>query len=264
MKRQQRSSAAIKEVLGIDIGGTGIKGATVDINTGKLLQDRFRIKTPQPATPSAVASTVNQIVQHFNWKGPVGAGFPAVVKQGKIHTAANVDKSWIGQNAEKLFESKTGCPFTMLNDADAAGLAEMHFGAGKDQHGMILMLTLGTGIGCAAFIDRILIPNTELGHLTIRGKDAEKRASDSAREKKGYSWKKWTKRLNEYVGELDRLLWPDLIIIGGGAVQEWQKFGPGLKSRTKVVPATLGNLAGIIGAAMAPKYFPLQDIHPIK
>lgn len=261
MERKRKTGAA-REILGIDIGGTGIKGAVVNIYEGKLTQERVRIKTPKPATPDAVASTVQEIVTHFNWKGPVGAGFPAVVKKGKIYTAANIDPSWIGQNGEKLFEAKTKCNFTMLNDADAAGIAEMHFGAGKDHRGMVIMLTLGTGIGCAMFIDKILVPNTELGHLKIRGKDAERRASDSARERKGYSWKNWAKKINEYLAELDRLLWPDIIIIGGGVSKEWSDFGPRLKARAKIVPAKLGNLAGIIGAAMAPVHFPQFDIHP--
>jgi polyphosphate glucokinase len=260
--KQKSGFGSVKEVLGIDIGGTGIKGATVDLRAGKLTRERFRIETPHPATPDAVASTVNEIVQHFSWKAPIGAGFPAVVKKGVVYTAANIDKTWIGQNGENIFEAKTGCKFTMLNDADAAGIAEMHFGAGKDQSGMVMMLTLGTGIGCAVFIDKVLLPNTELGHLRIRGKDAERRASDSARERKGYSWKKWARRINEYLEELDRLLWPDLIIIGGGVSQQWSNFGPLLKTRAKVVPAKLGNLAGIIGAAMATVYF--SQTHPIK
>ena len=263
MKRKA-ASASVIEILGIDIGGTGIKGATVDIRTGKLTKERFRIKTPQPATSEAMASTVQEIVQHFNYKGSVGAGFPAVIKNGQVFTAANIDHSWIGKNGEKIFEEKTGCKFRLLNDADAAGIAEMHFGAGRDHHGMVLMLTLGTGVGCAMFLDQLLVPNTELGHLKIRGKDAERRASDSARERKSYSWKKWAKKINEYLAELDRLLWPDLFIIGGGVSQEWSDFGPLLKARAKIVPAKLGNLAGIIGAAMATVHYPQKDIHPGK
>ena len=260
--KQKSELSTNKDVLGIDIGGTGIKGATINIQTGKLTKERFRIKTPHPATPDAVANTVKEIVQNFNYKGPVGAGFPAVIKNGVVFTAANVDPSWIGKNGEQLFEAKTGCKFRMLNDADAAGIAEMHFGAGRGQRGMIMMLTLGTGVGCAMFQEGTLIPNTELGHLTIRGKDAEHRASDSARERKGYSWKQWAKRINEYLAELDRLLWPDLFIIGGGVSQEWSKFGPLLESRAKIVPAQLGNLAGIIGAAMATVHYPQKDIQP--
>jgi polyphosphate glucokinase len=239
-----------EEILGIDIGGTGIKGAVVDLNDGSLKQERFRIETPRPATPAAVASTVKQIVDHFSWKGPVGIGFPGVIKKGIVLTAANLHPSWVGKDAEKLFSSKTHCKVFVGNDADAAGLAEMHFGAGAGRRGVAIMVTLGTGIGTALFNEGKLIPNTELGHLTVDGKDAESRASDRARCEHDWSWKKWAKRVDEYLNELDRLLWPDLFIIGGGGCKEWPKFGPRLKTRAEVVPAKLGNPAGIIGAAL--------------
>ncbi len=238
-------------VLGIDIGGTGIKGAPVDLTTGTLLAERFRIPTPQPATPAAVAATANEIVKHFDWKGDIGIGFPAVVKNGVVRTAGNIDQSWIGCNGKELFENEFGLPVTLVNDADAAGYAEMAFGAGKDVPGSVLIVTLGTGIGTAMFLDGKLFPNTELGHMIIREKDAELRASASARERNEWSWKKWGGNVSEYLTELHKLLWCDLFIIGGGASNKWEKMEPHVQCPTKVVPATLANLAGIVGAALA-------------
>jgi polyphosphate glucokinase len=238
-------------VLGIDIGGTGIKGAPVDLTTGTLLAERFRIPTPQPATPEAMAATAHEIVKHFDWKGDIGIGFPAVVKNGVVRTAGNIDKSWIGCDGKALFEKEFGLPVTMVNDADAAGYAEMAFGAGKDVSGSVLIVTLGTGIGTAMFLNGKLFPNTELGHMIIREKDAELRASASARERNEWSWKKWGANVSEYLSELHRLLWCDLFIIGGGASNKWEKMAPHVNCPAEVVPAKLANLAGIVGAAMA-------------
>ncbi len=238
-------------ILGIDIGGTGIKGAPCDTRAGQLITARQRILTPKPATPDAVAEVVADIAKHFDWTGPIGATFPAVVQRGVIATAANVDKSWIGTDAAALFSKVTGAQATVVNDADAAGIAEMEFGAGQHRTGTVVVVTLGTGIGSAVFSDGALIPNTELGHLQIRGKDAERRASELVREFKQLSWKQWAKRLNEYFEHLEALLWPDLIVIGGGISKKSEKFLPLLKTRAEVVPAKLLNDAGIVGAAIA-------------
>jgi polyphosphate glucokinase len=241
------------EILGIDIGGSGIKGAPVDVDTGLLVAERHRIPTPQPATPDAVGDTVAAIVKYFKWQGRIGCTFPAVVKQGVVYTAANVDQSWIGMNGEKLLKKKTKRPALLLNDADAAGLAEMTFGAGKSKKGVVIVATLGTGVGTALFIDGRLVPNTELGHIEIRGKDAERRVADRARETKGLSWKKWAANVDEYLGALERLFSPDLFIIGGGVSKKGDKFLPRLSVRAKIVPARLQNEAGIVGAALAAK-----------
>ena len=222
-------------LLGIDIGGTGIKGAPVDVETGQLTAERLRIPTPQPALPNAVADVVQQIAAHFNYQGPTGVTFPAVVKKGVIYTASNVDSSWIGTNAGELFSKHVGGPATVVNDADAAGIAEMRFGAGQDRPGVVIMITLGTGIGSAIFLDGKLLPNAEFGHLQIRGKDAEKRASEKMREVKKLSWKQWAKRLSEYLNELEKLFSPDLFIIGGGISKKSEKFFPLLKTKTEVI-----------------------------
>lgn len=248
-------------LLGIDIGGTGIKGALVDVNTGELVAERFRIPTPQPSLPNAVADVVGQIACHFQYTGPTGITFPAVVKNGIIYTAANVDHSWIGTNAGDLFSSHVGGPVEVVNDADAAGIAEMRFGAGKNRKGVVIMLTLGTGIGSAVFLDGKLLPNTEFGHLKIRGKDAEKRASERARERKGLSWKSWSKRLTEFLNELETLFSPDLFIIGGGISKKADKFLRYVKTRTEVivVPAQMHNEAGIVGAAYLARHLAKSD-----
>lgn len=239
------------EILGIDVGGTGIKGAPVDTATGALAGERLRILTPQPATPEAVIDTMAQIVKHFKWTGPVGCGFPAVIKDGSVHTAANIDPSWIGVNIRDMMAQATGQNGVFLNDADAAGMAEMRFGAGKDREGLVLILTLGTGIGTSLFINGQLVPNTELGHIEIRGKDAEKRASERVRIQKKLNWKKWARRVDEYLCRMEALLWPDLIIIGGGASKKHDRFFPYFKVKAETVPAQLLNEAGIIGAALA-------------
>ena len=238
-------------VLGIDIGGSGIKGAPVDVDKGVLLAERRRIPTPQPAAPKAVAKVVAELVRHFRWSGPVGCTFPAVVKDGVVHTAANVDKSWIGTDGRKLFERRTGCHVTLLNDADAAGLAEMRFGAGRAKPGLVIMLTLGTGIGSALFLDGTLVPNTELGHLIVRGKAAELRASDRARSRQKLGWKKWARRLDEYLRYVEDLLNPELFILGGGVSKKHAKYLHHLSAETPVVPAEMRNEAGIVGAALA-------------
>jgi polyphosphate glucokinase len=240
------------QALGIDIGGTGIKGAPVDLSTGKLLADRNKIATPRPATPEAVTEVVRQVAQSFNWTGPVGATFPGVVTSGTIRTAANVDKSWIGTDAASMFGKALGTDMVVLNDADAAGIAEMTFGAGVGVQGSALMLTFGTGVGSALFIDGVLVPNTEFGHIEIRGKDAEKRASESAKVGHDWNWKEWTDRVSEYLQHIEALLSPGLIIVGGGISKEGDKWIPLLTGvQAKVVAATLQNDAGIVGAAMA-------------
>jgi polyphosphate glucokinase len=239
------------EILGIDIGGTGIKGAPVDTERGVLLADRHRIPTPQPATPDAVSDVVAEVAKYFEWSGAVGCTFPAVIKNGVAYSAANVDKTWNGADAEMKLQRKTGCRLLLLNDADAAGIAEMRFGAGKGHMGVVIMVTLGTGIGSALFFEGRLIPNTELGHIEIRGKDAERRASDHAREVKDLSWDKWAKYVDEYLDRLEALFSPDLFIIGGGVSKKHEKFVPMLNTRAQIVTAQLLNEAGIVGAALA-------------
>jgi polyphosphate glucokinase len=241
----------VANVLGIDIGGTGIKGAPVDTATGELLADRIKLDTPHPAVPDDVAAVVSQLVKKFEWTGPVGLTFPGVVDNGVIRTAANVDKSWIGVNAPEKFGEATGLSCTVLNDADAAGLAEVKFGAGRGQDGTVLMLTFGTGIGSALFIDGALVPNTEFGHIEVHGHEAEKRASELVREQHDLSWGKWAGRVDEYLEHMEMLLSPRLIIIGGGVSRKSDKFLPLLTGlRAKVVPAKMLNNAGIAGAAM--------------
>ena len=241
--------------LGIDIGGSGIKGAPVDLATGELLAERFRIETPQPALPKALAKTVGEVAAHFDWSGPVGVTFPGVVTHGVVHTAANLDPAWIGVDAAGLFAPALDLDdheqVHVLNDADAAGLAEIAHGAGRGQAGVVLMLTFGTGIDSALFLDGRLVPNTELGHLQIRGKDAEHRASAKVKEDKDLSWDDWADRVEEYLTHVEALFSPDLLIIGGGVSKNPDKFLPKLDLRAKIVPATLANTAGIVGAAMA-------------
>ncbi len=240
--------------LGIDIGGSGIKGAPVDTQTGALQGERHRIKTPQPATPDAVAKTVARLVRHFDWKGPVGAAFPARVKGGVALTASNIDKAFIGTNVRELFEQATGCPFAVLNDADAAGVAEMEVGAARGEKGVVMLITVGTGIGSALFVDGRLVPNTELGWLRLSdGQLAEPYASDKARKSQDLSWKRWGERLQEYLARIEFLFGPDLIVVGGGVSKpdRWSKFSEHLKTTARLVPARLRNEAGIVGAALA-------------
>ncbi len=242
----------MNEILGIDIGGSGIKGAPVDLRIGEFSRDRLRVPTPDPAKPKQVTHAVGEIVRHFEWDGPVGVTFPGVVVDGTVHTAANLVDEWVGLNVAALFAKETGAAVTLVNDADAAGVAEMSFGAGRGRGGTVLMVTLGTGIGSALFVDGVLLPNTELGHIEINGKDGETRASSHAREVHGWSWEKWAKKLSKYLRRVEALVWPSLIIVGGGVSKEAEEFLPLLKGvRAEVVPAELHNAAGIVGAAMA-------------
>lgn len=239
------------EILGIDIGGSGIKGAPVDTKKGEMLAPRHRIPTPQPSKPKSVAKVVGEIARHFDWKGPIGSGFPAVIQHGVARTAANVHKGWINTDAAALFGEATGCPVTVVNDADAAGIAEMTFGAGQGRDGVVLLVTIGTGLGTSVFVDGHLLPNTEFGHIEIDCEDAELMASDAARKEHGLSWKKWTTRFDNYLLRLEALFWPDLIILGGGVSKKHHKFIPRLTVRADVLPAEALNEAGIIGAALA-------------
>jgi polyphosphate glucokinase len=238
-------------ILGIDVGGSGIKGAPVNISTGDLLEERYRIKTPKGAKPEPVAETVAKITNYFDWKGPIGIGFPAPIKGGVAMMAANISKKWVGVNADQLFSQATGCPCTVLNDADAAGLAEMEFGAGRGQPGTVIVLTLGTGIGSAIFYGGKLLPNAEFGHVEVDGHEAELRASDFARKREDLSWKKYAKRLDRYLQVMEKLFWPNLFIVGGGISKKHEKYLPLLSIDTPVVPAQALNEAGIIGAALA-------------
>ena len=242
-------------ILGIDIGGTGIKGAPVNVKTGKLLAERFRIPTPQPSHPSALADAVAQIAAHFKYRGPAGITFPGIVKNGIVNFATNMAPEWSEADASAIFAKRLGHPVTVMNDADAAGYAEMRFGAGRDKKGVVLMLTFGTGIGSALFCDGVLIPNTEFGQLKIRGKTAERRASERVREEEDLSFKKWSKRVSEYLADLEPLLSPELFIVGGGISKKADKFLPRLAAMTKVPieVAVLQNNAGIIGAACLAK-----------
>jgi len=237
--------------FGVDVGGSAIKGATVDLRRGSLDDERVRILTPQPATPEAVARVVATIARDFGWHGPMGVTLPCVIKQGVAFTAANVDPSWIGTDAAALFSDHCRAPVSVLNDADAAGLAEMRFGAGRDRDGVVLLLTFGTGIGSALFLDGELVPNTELGHLQVDGADAETRAAASARDAEALSWPDWAARVSHYLQVLENLLWPDLIILGGGVSKRSDRWLPLLQCRTPVVAAALRNDAGIVGAGAA-------------
>jgi polyphosphate glucokinase len=238
-------------ILGVDIGGSGIKGAIVDTVKGELVTERYRIETPQPATPEAVAAALAQLVIHFSWHGPVGCGFPAAIQHGIARTAANISPSFIGINVDKLFSEATKCPCYSLNDADAAGMAEMHFGEGAGQAGVVLLITIGTGLGTVFFTDGELLPNTELGHLYLKnGKKAEHYASDAIRQREELSWKRWGTRFNKYLTLMEGLFWPDLIIIGGGASKKYDKFKEKITVEAPVRPAAFLNQAGIVGAAL--------------
>jgi len=240
------------QVLGVDIGGTGIKAAPVDLTTGTLVAERVKLATPHPAEPGAIAAIVRDLVAGFGWTGPAGIAFPGVIRDGITRTAANLDPAWIGLAARALFGKATGLQVSLINDADAAGLAEMKFGAGAGRKGTVLMLTFGTGIGSALFIDGILVPNTEFGHIEIRGKDAETRASEHAKESHDLSWGTWAGRVDEYLKHMEALLSPGLFIVGGGISRKSDKFLPLLTGLTApVVPAAMHNDAGIVGAAMA-------------
>jgi len=247
-----RKTAAQKIALGIDVGGSGIKGAPVDLNAGEMMTERLRIETPAKSTPKNVAAVVGEIFDNFKdtiGDGPIGVTVPAVVTHGKTRTAANIDKSWIDCEAEKLFEDELGRDILLVNDADAAGIAEVQFGAAKGHPGLVILTTLGTGIGTAVVYRGVLVPNSELGHLEVDGKDAETRAASSIKDKEGLSFGEWAKRLQRYYETLEALLWPDLIVVGGGVSKNADKFIPKLKLKTELVPAQLRNSAGIVGAA---------------
>ncbi|MFE7055436.1 polyphosphate--glucose phosphotransferase [Streptomyces californicus] len=240
------------EIFGVDIGGSGIKGAPVNLDRGDLAQERHKVLTPQPATPKGVADCVAEVVGHFDWSGPVGVTFPGVVTDGVTRTAANVDKGWIDTDARALLGERIGQPVTILNDADAAGVAEMTFGAGKGRTGTVILLTFGTGIGSAVFTGGELVPNTELGHLELHGHEAEKHASTKAKDDGDLSWQHWAHRVQKYLLHVEMLFSPELFIIGGGVSRKAEKFLPLIeKVRAEIVPAQLQNNAGIVGAAMA-------------
>lgn len=238
--------------LGIDVGGSGIKGAPVDLKKGDFAEKRKRIDTPEKSTPEAVAEIIDQIVDHFDdvrGDSAIGVTIPGVVTKGVVRSAANIDKSWLDFDAEPMLEKKLGHDIVLVNDADAAGVAELHYGAAKGEKGLVIVTTLGTGIGSALIHDGRLIPNSELGHLEIDGFDAEKRAASSIKEIEGLTYPEWAERLQRYYSHLENLLWPDLFVVGGGVSKDHEEFLPLLKLRTPIVPAVLENKAGIIGAA---------------
>ena len=248
------------QALGIDIGGSGIKAAPVDVDTGKLIAERQKIATPRPAVPDAIADVVKQLTTSFKWSGPIGITFPGVVIDGVIRTAANLDPAWIGTDASSLFGKATGHSVRVLNDADAAGIAEMTFGAGGGEKGTVLMLTFGTGIGSALFTGGLLVPNTEFGHVEIHGQDAETRASEHAKDLHDLSWGKWAGRVDEYLKHMEATLSPQLIIVGGGISRQSAKWVPLLTGiSARIVPADMLNNAGIVGAAMAGARDAAQD-----
>jgi polyphosphate glucokinase len=236
--------------MGIDIGGSGIKGAVVDLATGELTTERFKVATPRPSTPRAVARAVVRLVSEVGWEGPLGCTIPSVVQSGVVRTAANISPRWIGVDGAALLADAAGRPVALVNDADAAGIAEMRFGAGRGKGGVVLLLTFGTGIGSALFVGGRLVPNTELGHVKLWGGDAEWRASAAAKTEEGLSWARWVKRVDQYLGHLEALFWPDLLIAGGGVSRDHDKWLPLLHTRAPIVPAQLRNNAGIAGAAV--------------
>jgi len=248
-------SKPTRVALGVDIGGSGIKGALVDLDSGDLITERHRIPTPEGASPKDVTETVRQLAEHFDWTGPIGCGFPAAVREGVVLTAANIGKEWIGCNAEALIKEATGSlSVKVVNDADAAGCAEMAFGVGKGNKGLVLMVTLGTGIGTALFKDGVLVPNTELGHIYLdNGVEGEHFASEAVRDREGLKYKEWAARVEKYLSTMEALLWPDLIIVGGGVSKKHAKWLPHvtMPQSTPILPATHRNLAGIMGAAAA-------------
>ena len=237
--------------LGIDIGGTGIKSAIVDTENGELRGDKHRIETPRPASPQAIGETLKSVLDEHHWKGPIGIGFPAVIQHGIARSAANIDKAFIDFPVADFFSEQTACPVYIANDADVAGLAEMRFGAGLNQPGVVLIVTIGTGLGTALFNNGQLMPNTELGHIFLdNGIEAERYASEAVRITEKLKWKEWSARFNHYLATMENLLWPDLIILGGGVSKKLEKFSPHLKTRAPVVAASFLNQAGIVGAAL--------------
>jgi polyphosphate glucokinase len=238
--------------FGVDFGGSGIKGAPVDTSTGEFAAERRRIETPQPATPQAVADVVAELVDRPEVApdAPIGVTVPGIVRRGVVRSAANIDHSWIGVDADELFTKRLGRPVMVVNDADAAGYAEAVLGAAAGRQGLVVVTTLGTGIGSALIYDGVLVPNSELGHLEIDGHDAETRASNGVREKKGLSWEQWAHRLTRYYSVVEKLLSPDLFVVGGGVSKHAPKFLPLIEVETPLIPATLRNTAGIVGAAL--------------
>lgn len=248
-------------ILGIDVGASGIKGALVSLEKGQLSGERYRVPTPQPSTPHAMAQAFAEIVRFFDYSGPVGCGFPSIVKNGVSHSAANIDKSWIGTDIQQVFGEACGCPVFATNDADAAGVAEMRFGAGRHEKGLVLMITIGTGLGSALFYKGELIPNTELGHLIWKnGKVAEQHCSSGARSRLKISRKEWADRFNEYLQHLELLFSPDLFLLGGGESKFFEQFKDQLHLKARVAPAKLLNNAGIMGAAA----YAFENAHTIK
>lgn len=239
------------KVLGIDIGGSALKGAPVDTKTGRLLAERHRVEIKSPCSLREGMAAAREIARHFNWKGPVGLGFPGIIQDGRIGEVGNLGDIWVGQNGATLFRRATGCPVRLINDADAAGLAEMQFGAGRGKKGTVILLTFGTGIGSALFSDGRLVPNAELGHIPWRGKPFERYAAASVRKRARLDWPEWAQRVNIYFATVERLFSPKLIIIGGGVSKKSDKFLKFIRARAKVVPALHQNDAGIVGAAMA-------------
>jgi polyphosphate glucokinase len=240
---------AENQILGIDVGASGIKGAIVNIKTGELVTERFRVPTPFPSKPKAVAKSIAEVTNHFEWKGLIGVGFPSVIQKGIAKTAANSDKKWIGTAVEKLLSSATGCPVYVRNDAAVAGIAELEFGAGKGKKGTVILITIGSGLGSAVFTDGVLLPNSELGHLKFKGMIAEHYAADSIRKRLELSWDDWGNRFNEYLQHLEFIFSPDLILLGGGSSKKFEKYKHLIKTDCSVIPAKLLNHAGIIGAA---------------
>jgi len=240
------------QILGIDVGATGIKGAVVDLEKGTLVTERFKLPTPESGLPDDMIDVIYEIIEHFDWQGKnVGFGFPAIIKNNKVCSASNIDKSWIGYKIKKQIESRTQCPCVIINDADAAGLAELHYGKGKDVKGTMILLTLGTGIGSAIFNDGVLLPNTELGHLKYKDSIAEKYAANSARKLKGLKWDEYGKELNEFLEHVDFIFSPNLILLGGGISKKFKNFSEYISPDLNVSPAEKFNNAGIIGAALA-------------
>lgn len=236
-------------ILGVDVGGSGIKGALVDVQSGEMKTERIRLLTPKPATPDAVAKTFKELVDIHKWSGRIGCGFPAIIKNGIAYSAANVDKSWINTNVEAIFSEASSCPVKAVNDADAAGLAEMRFGAGKGKNGVVIMITIGSGLGSALFINGQLVPNTEFGHFFLHNQVAEHYASNNARQKYDLSWEDWGKRFNEYLNHIERLFSPDLVMLGGGISKRYNDYKEFIDLNEKVIPAKMLNNAGTIGAA---------------
>ncbi len=239
------------KILGIDVGASGIKGAIIDVETGELLTQKLRLETPQPSTPEAMSQTFKEVADAFKWKGMIGCGFPTLVRDGVSISASNLDQSWVGQNVEAVFSSATGCTVKVLNDADAAGIAEMHFSVGKNSHGTIIFITIGTGLGSALFIDGKIVPNTEFGQLYLKGQEnlAEQYASSSAKDRDNLSWEEWAKRFDEYLQHLELLFSPTLFLLGGGTSKHFDEYASFFTVQTPIKPAQLQNSAGMIGAA---------------